>query len=216
MKKSIFILILMIPLYAGAQGLRFSVVAEPQFSWMVPDVKSISSKGSVLGLNAGIGMDYYFSENYAFSTGITIYNTGGKLQYEDSMNFTVNSGIVTVPAAKTITYNLQYIDIPLGLKFKTTEIGYMTYFANLGVAPMIKVRARASDVSGVINKDNITEDINLMNMGYFINAGMQYSIGGSSAIILGVGYSSGFTDVTIIESDKISINTFTVKLGILF
>ncbi len=216
MKKAIFVLSVLLPLFVSAQGLKFAVVAEPQFSWMVPDMKTITPKGSVLGLNAGIGMDYYFAENYAFATGLTIFNTGGKLQYAEDIDFTVNNGTVTVPAGNTVTYNLQYIDVPLGLKFKTTEIGYMTYFANLGVSPMIKIRDRASDISGTVQKDNISEDIQLLNMAYFINAGMQYSIGGSSALIFGVGYSSGFTDVTILETDKITINTLTVKVGILF
>jgi hypothetical protein len=183
---------------------------------MVPDMKNVTSRGAIVGINAGMGLDYYFAENYAFSTGLTINNIGGKLQYADSVAFFVNTGNVKVAPGSTITYNLQYISVPLGLKFKTNEIGYVTYFANLGVTPMISIRSRASDVAKVIDRDNISEDIYPLNMNYFINMGIQYSLGGSSAIIGGLGYSSGFMDVTTLETDKITINTFTIKFGILF
>jgi hypothetical protein len=207
---------LSLPLLSSAQGLRFTVLANPQFSWMVADVKNATSQGALLGINTGIGMDYYFAENYAFSTGVSINNTGGKIQYEDTVSFMVSTGNIDIPPLNTVTYKLQYINIPFGLKFKTNEIGYVTYFANMGVTPMITIRQRASDVSGLMEKDNISEDIEPFNMNYFINIGMQYSIGGSSAIIGGIGYSSGFVDVTTRSTDKITINTFSINLGLLF
>lgn len=216
MKNLVLLAFLILPFSVNSQGLRFSVVADPQFSWMVPDVKNVSSQGAIIGINAGVGMDYYFTENYAFSTGLSINNTGGKVQYTDSIPFLVSTGQVYVPAFNTITYNLQYLNIPVGLKFKTNEIGYLTYFANLGVTPMINIRARASDISKHVDKDNISDDINSFNMNYFINMGIQYSLGGSSALIAGLGYSSGFMDVTSLATDKITVNAFTLKFGILF
>ena len=216
MKKILLIILIIVPLASSAQGLRFSVVADPQFSWMLPDMKDITSRGAIVGVNAGIGMDYYFAENYAFSTGLSINNLGGKLQYAESVVFYINTDTVEVPPANTITYNLQYLNIPFGLKFKTNEIGYVTYFANVGVTPMINIRSKASDASRTIDKDNISGDIAPFNMNYFINLGIQYSLGGSSALIGGLGYSSGFMDVTTLETDKITINTISIKFGILF
>jgi len=216
MKKTIVFLLLFTPLLASSQSLRFSLLADPQFSWMVPDSKTISSQGAVLGINTGLGMDYYFAENYAFSTGLTINNIGGKLIYSDSVQFPVGVNKINVAEGNTITYRLQYINIPIGLKFKTNEIGYTTYFANLGVTPMVNIRDRASDTSGKLDSDNIADAIMLFNMNYFINLGVQYSLGGSAALIGGLGYSSGFVDVTSLATAKININTFTIKLGILF
>lgn len=215
-KKTILLLFLLIPSAVFSQSARFSLLVDPQFSWMVPDSKDIKPRGAVMGVNAGMGIDFFFAENYAFSTGLTINNIGGKLQYPDTIRFTLTSGYASVPAGNTITYKLQYISIPLGLKFKTNEIGYTTFFANLGVTPMVNIRDRASDESGSLSKDNIAEDIMLFNMNYFINLGVQYSLGGSTAIIGGLGYSSGFVDVTSRSVDKINVNSLTIKLGILF
>ena len=195
-----------------SQNLRFSIIGDTQISWMVPDKGTISGEGPVVGINAGMGMDKYFAENYAFTLGLTISNLGGKLNYPDLMVYQDK----TIPAHSTIIYKLQYISIPLGLKFKTNEIGYATYFANLGLNPMFNIRARVSDSEGITDMDNISEDINPVNINYFINLGIQYSLGGTTALIGGLGYSSGFADVTKKAGDKISINTVTIRLGILF
>jgi len=216
MKKIFLLLLVLVPMAAGAQSLRFSLLADPQFSWMTADKKEIESRGAILGINTGLGMDYYFAENYAFSTGLTINNIGGKLQYPDTIAFDVSSARIYLPKGNTITYRLQYINIPIGLKFKTQEIGYTTYFANLGLTPMFNIRSRATDESSTFEKDDISENIMLFNMNYFVNLGVQYSLGGSTAIIGGLGYSSGFVDVTSRASDKININTLTIKFGILF
>ncbi len=216
MKKTFLVLLIFIPFVGSAQSLRFSLLADPQFSWMIPDTKTISSQGAVFGINAGLGMDYYFAENYAFSTGLSINNIGGKLQYADTIQIPVGVKNITIPSGNTITYRLQYINIPLGLKFKTNEIGYVTYVANLGITPMINIRDRATDVSASLDNDNIADAIMLFNMNYFINLGVQYSLGGSTALTGGVGYSSGFVDVTSQAVDKINIKTFSIKLGILF
>jgi hypothetical protein len=212
MKKIVLLLLMMIPSLLFSQKLKFSIVGDPQISWMVPDKGSISREGSVIGINVGMGMDKYFTENYAFSTGLTICNLGGKLSYPDSIVY--QSKII--PAQSTITYKLQYLSVPLGLKFKTNEIGYATYFANLGLNPMVNIRARVSDSEGVTDLDNISEDINPFNINYFITLGIQYSLGGSTALIGGIGYSSGFADITKRANDNININSVTIRLGVLF
>jgi len=183
---------------------------------MITDKKDIISKGAIMGLNAGLGMDYYFAENYAFSTGVSINNIGGKLEYADSITFNLSPNDITVPATSEITYLLRYINIPIGLKFKTNEIGYTTFFANLGITPMISIRNSATDLSEILFKEDISEDITNLNMNYFISMGVQYSLGGSTALIGGLGYSSGFMDVTTRAYDKITINTFSLRVGILF
>ncbi|MCB8994376.1 MAG: PorT family protein [Bacteroidales bacterium] len=215
-KRLILLLIAFMPLIAVAQSLRFSLKADPQFSWMVPDTKEIKAKGAVLGINAGLDMDYFFAENYAFSTGLSVNNIGGKLSFSDTVSFKTTDGDLSVPSNQDITYKLQYISIPLGLKFKTNEIGYATFFANIGVTPMVNIRDRASDASGVLDKSNIADEIMLFNMNYFLNLGVQYSLGGSTALIGGLGYSSGFVDVTSRSVDKITVNTLSLKIGILF
>jgi len=58
MKKYLILIIFVLSsLGIFAQGLRFSVFADPQLSWMSPDLKDINSQGSKLGVHIGLNVD---------------------------------------------------------------------------------------------------------------------------------------------------------------
>jgi hypothetical protein len=216
MKKILPLLLSILPLSIFSQNIRFSVIGEPQISWMVPGKDNISRQGAIMGLNAGLHLDKFFTKNYAFSTGITISNLGGKLAYSDPLIYQTDKGKDTIPAFSVIKYKIQYISVPIGLKFKTNEIGYATYFANLGFNPMFRIKAHGSDNKDILNHDDISEVISLFNLNYFIHIGVEYSLGGSTALVGGLGYSAGFVDVTNRAIDKININSITFRVGVLF
>jgi len=115
-----------------------------------------------------------------------------------------------------MTNNLQYIAIPLGLKFKTIEIGYSTYWLNTGISPMIRLKSSVSDEEEVFSKIDFKDKTSLFNVGYFIQGGLEYSIGGSTALIAGLGFNTGFIDVTESKDDKFTTKSFSIILGVLF
>lgn len=209
---AIILSLLSISLFIDAQNLRLSVLANPQVSWLTPDIEDISPSGSIIGINTGIGMDIFFAENYAFSTGIKINNIGGSLLYNDSISISSEG---TVSMAKNIEYRTQYLSVPIGLKLKSVEIGYTTIWVNPGITPMFKLKAQAyfDDES---EKYNVLEEIGLININYFIEAGIEYSLGGNTALVAGLGYYSGFMDITNANEDKITTGSFGLVLGILF
>ena len=219
MKKYLFILILaLISMRSFSQNTRFTVFVDPQFSSMSSDLKAVENDGSKLGVNIGLNMDNFFAKNYAFMTGISIDNTGGNLVFDDDKPLQTNGGIDTVPAGNSIAYKLQYINIPLGLKLKTNEIGYLTFFTHLGINGGINIKATAEVDDFELDNENISDEIRLFNLGYFIGAGVEYSIGGNSAVVLGLTYTNGFIDITS-ESDndsKVTLSNFAVRIGILF
>jgi len=76
------------------------------------------------------------------------------------------------------------------LKGKTQEIGYITYFAKLGVNPSVALKTRADidgDVTGAPGKDlkdlNIKDNINPLSMGWHVGGGIEYSLGGTTSLI---------------------------------
>lgn len=201
---------------ALCQDLRFNFMANPQINWLSANEDDIDTDGVSIGLNTGIEMDWFFAERYAITSGITINNIGGKLIYQDSIDFNLDNERFNVPAGNSINYKLQYITIPLGIKFKTIEIGYATYWINAGVTPMINIRSKATDTDDILKKTSITEETALFNMNYFIEGGLEYSLGGSTAIVAGIGYNAGFIDVTSRAADKITTNSLSLVIGILF
>ncbi len=199
-----------------AQNLRFSVVAEPQITWMKPDAKNVSSEGSRFGINVGLQVDNFFAPNYALSSGISIGTTGGELQYDDDIVVKVHGEDTPLPAGSVVTYKLQYINVPLGLKLKTNPIGYSTFYAHLGLLGGVNIKATGDANSDLLSDENISDDIQLLKMGYFIGGGLEYSLGGSSSLILGVSYNNGFTDITKRENNKATLSNVALRIGVLF
>ncbi|MFO7829222.1 MAG: porin family protein [Bacteroidales bacterium] len=200
-----------------AQSIRFSVFADPKLSWMSPDLKDVTSEGSKLGVNIGLNVDNFFAKNYAFMTGISIDNTGGKLKYDFKKNIETNSSTDdSIPAGSTLNYKLQYINVPLGLKFKTNQIGYSTFYTHLGINGGINIKATGEVDNYELENENISDEVKLFTLGYFIGAGIEYSLGGNTAIVLGLTYTNGFIDITPDTNNKVTLSNFALRIGVLF
>jgi hypothetical protein len=217
MQKYIFILIiLLMPAGIFAQKLSFSVVFDPQVTWLNSDSKSIAPEGAKFGFNAGLVMDNYFAENYAFSTGISILQTGGVMSLADTSGFTDTDWLDTVPEGDPVRYHLQYITIPISLKLKSNQIGYNTFFAHLGLNTHMNVRALASVESLDVEDEDIREEIKFFMMSYFIGGGIEYSLGGNTALMAGVYYTSGFLDARQNDNYGLRTNSVALRLGVKF
>jgi len=213
-KYLVLIVFFMIVLKASSQNFTFTVYGEPQLSWLNADANNVENAGVRMGFNGGLNFDNFFAENYAFSTGISINKIAGKLTYNYDKDFVANDGTYTLDSAGTAEYDLQYIDIPLGLKFKTIEIGYTKFFAHLGLNAQINIKATGTlpDQSNL----NISEEVNWYNAGYYVGGGIEYSLGGTTAIVVGLTYKNGFLDVTADENNKATSENVSLRLGILF
>ena len=199
-----------------SQSLRFGVFANPVISWMKTDISKIEGDGTVIGVNFGLMADKYFAEHYAFSTGLSLHNMGGVLWYKDGKLLRTSEGIDTVQPGKRIRYNLQYIHVPFALKFKTNEIGYITYFAQLGLDPMVNVRTRATVKDQGISSVNASKEINPFYMAYHLSAGIEYKLLGNTAVVAGLTYMNGFTDVTDDTSQKAVMHNVELRIGVIF
>lgn len=219
-KILIFIIILISQLNAikAQQKIRFSVFFNPGINWLQSDIKDVSYKSPTIGFDAGLTVDKFFADKYAFSTGISIASIGGTLNYSNKTYFNIHGNRDSIPPSTDVKYKLQYLTIPLGIKLKTNQIGYLTYFANLGFNLQFNIKATGSsnDPSGTLQNDDVSDAINFFNMGYFFGVGAEYSLGGSAALVFGITYSNGFVDITSGSSDKITSSTIALRLGMMF
>ena len=168
------------------------------------------------GIGTMLELDFFFAERYSFCTGLILDNTGGRLSYPDTIELKVPGEPASVPAGSEVKFRLQYLGIPVGLKLKTQEIGYTTFFINLGVTPMVNLRSRISSEGIIPDRSDGKDETRLFNMNYFILAGIEYSLGGSTSLIGGIGFNSGFTDITSRAEDKVFTRSFSLKAGLLF
>ncbi len=201
----------------GQGKMRFNVHVDPQFAWFKSsDSDKINPNGSIFHMQAGLQMDYYFQENYAFVLGFGINNLGGKLLYEDSTSYSNGNQDVNIEPGQKVTMNLQYLDIPIGLKLKTEELGYGTFFLQLGFNPMFNINAHITSEDGSFEKDDIKASVSTFNLAYHVGAGLEYRLGGNTALIGGVRWTSGLTNVTENDGVNLSLNAVSIHLGILF
>jgi hypothetical protein len=200
--------------------------ANPQVSWMKSDASTINTNGPQFGFSFGLLSDFFFAERYSFSTGLLINNTGGKLNYTDSLHFTTNDKTYDLIPGASIKYKIQYIDIPLSFRMESNQIGYFVYYAQFGVTSHLRVGASA-DIEGAtdlgtlsLNGAGCKDEINFYTMGYNIGGGVNYYFSKNTAITFGLIYNNGFIDVTN-NSDKkvkdnVSLRCVTLKLGVIF
>jgi hypothetical protein len=217
MKKYIISgLLLLCFIGSKGQDLRFGVFVEPELSWLTPDAKNIDRDGFRIGINGGMIMDKYFAKNYAFTTGVSISNIGGNLFYEDSLAIKTAEEEQVMSPRTTVDYRLQYVSVPLGLKFRTNQIGYFTFFAQLGFTPQINIKARADASRNQLDRENISDEINLFNLSYFFGGGIGYSLGGSTELIGGIIFNNGFIDVLKSKNSRDTLSFLSLRLGIMF
>jgi hypothetical protein len=119
-----------------------------------------------------------------------------------------------------VEYKIQYLVIPIGLKLQTNQIGYLTFFSDLGLDPKIAISRKADIPSLNISGENANNEINLFNLSYHITAGIEYSLGGSTALVLGLNFDNNFLDATTDNgnprTDKVSQKILSFRFGINF
>jgi hypothetical protein len=203
-----------------AQDISFSVYAEPLISWFSPDTKATINDGSRAGFNFGFSFNKYFAANYAFSTGINLSSAGGRLHNTANIDMEFNNFSAIIPANEKVTYKIQYLGIPLGLKFKSNQIGYLTFFSDLGIDPKVVIGGKVDVSSAGISGESAMNELNKFNLAYHIMPGIEYSLGGSFALIFGVGFEKNFLDVTKDINDqpvdKVAQNIIKFRFGVTF
>jgi hypothetical protein len=217
MKKitSLSIFLFIISLSFG-QGYKIGVVVDPQVTWISSESKTIVvNESTIVGINGGLSIDKYFQKNYALHTGLTIGTQGGKLRYIDRINFNIDGKDISLPAGSVVDYRLNYITVPLALKLKTNQIGYFSYFAQLGFTNQFNIKAKASSDDNQLNKDLIKKEIKFYDLSYHFGAGIEYELSEATAFTFGVFYHNGFLDLTK-KTGSVYSKAIGLSLGIIF
>ena len=152
--KIIFsIIVFLTPIITKAQErITFGIHADPVICWFGSDIKNTQNDGARPGFNFGLNFNKYFAPNYSFSTGISIISAGGTLVSSDTTVMEFTNFNSTVPPGEQVIYKIQYLSIPLGLKLQTNQIGYVTFFTDLGLDPKFVIGGKADipslDITG--------------------------------------------------------------------
>jgi hypothetical protein len=202
------------------QKISFGVHADPVVSWFSSDIKETGNEGARAGINFGLNFNSYFTPNYSFSSGISIINCGGTLTSSETTIMEFTNFTSTVSPGETVIYKIQYLAIPLGLKLQTNQIGYLTYFADLGLDPKVVIGGKCDIPSLEIKGEKALNELNTFNLSYHITAGIEYSIGGTTALVFGLNFDNNFLDITTDNGDqlkdKIGHKLLSFRIGVNF
>lgn len=195
-------------LSSNDQKFNFGLKATPTISWLRVDAEGVSNDGIRIGFTYGLVTEFRISNNYAFGTGIDISYRGGKYKYD-------KGGSVSV------TQKLQFLDVPVALKLRTNEIGYMKYYGTFGFLPGVIIKATESvdsDSPIVADRSNRSNqsDFTVFNLGLLVGAGLEYNIGGKTAITAGLTYNNGFIDIWDMKDAQMNSDNISLNIGVFF
>lgn len=204
---------------------RIGLEIAPSFSWFKSDYENVENDALKLSNRVGVNFDYNFFDNYFLSTGIFLNWQKGDLRYYDSIiPFKINGQETFLNENGEdnviVKYALKYIEVPVSMKLKTNEIGYMTYFAKFGLNAAFNISAIGDANQKSIEEKDFSKEVNFINVGYHFGGGVEYALSSNFILTGGLTFQQGFIDVTSNtkgrEKDKTIINQIRLNLGILF
>lgn len=200
------------------ESIRLSFSAHPSLNWMSSGLNVISRGKATAGFDFGLNADLFFdtSERYALTTGLLISNTGGELDFYSPNNFAFAGE--SIKPGSSIRYRLQYLEIPMAVKLKTSHFQRWTYWGQFGISSFINIGAKGDSSDGLLDKNDINKEVNLFNLAMNIGAGGEFDLGSGNALVIGLIYKNGFLDVTTDNAfdEKTTVNSLNLKVGLLF
>jgi hypothetical protein len=137
-------------------------------------------------------------------------------------------------------YKSTYVTLPIGIKMKTNEIGYMTYFGEFGLNIAFRTDTKINDEVEYVNDDvnakanipditdvNMDKDLQPIRMQLRVGGGAEYNISEGTSIFAGLHYNLGLTNSVKKDSDlmlkegrplsqKFSAHGIQLTVGVLF
>lgn len=216
-------------------GVRFGLKLSPNMGFVKPETKTLKSNGAGLGYTFGLMMEFPIggTGNYRFATGLNLNNIKGK--WKQDFEYVASASPTDPVLVKELETDvaLQYIELPLTVKLMTNEIGYMRYFAVVGAGNAFNVKAKSDQVVArvdgtradgrpivstfnTLDGESIQDDIALYKASLIVGAGFEYNFSGNTALMVGVTYNNGFTNILSTDDSKAKAHYLELSLGVFF
>ncbi|MES2780261.1 MAG: porin family protein [Bacteroidota bacterium] len=238
MKKIILATLAISFVISATAQIKIGIRVAPQITWSTSDNKNTETNGTRINAAYGLMLDYFFTENYALGTEIGIQSFGTNLNLSKTRytSITYNYGASSVSNLEDLKYDyqLRYVAVPIILKMRTNEIGYLRYYAEFGYSSGFLIRSKADvsmdklQLTNVnINDPDAEDQFNIETQKYsdkvssyrgalIIGAGIQYNMFGNSMLVAGLRYDNGFTSFTKDERWSTALSNIALNIGVLF
>lgn len=200
-KTTIFLLLglLISPVvFSQQKPFKFGFEVSPNIGWLRSDVTDYENDGSEVGFSWGFVAEFFLMENYAITSGFDVVYLNGRLSYPEARQIGQS---VSDTGTLHRKFKTKYIEVPFTLKMKTREFGNARFFGKIGLGTGFLLTAKGTDKfigeNQTISDDeaDIIEEMKGLRESLILGIGMEYNLGGSTALTFGVTFDNGFTDV---------------------
>lgn len=184
-----------------SMGITFS----PNISWLRYGDSDDYEGAAGLGFSYGLLADFSMSDNYYFSTGLLINTLSTEATYRSTG--TEGGSILT-----KAQHRLQYVDIPVAVKLKSTQRYYRSYYGKFGFTPGVKISGRER-----VNDDDKRTKIdgaNVFRLALQIGGGVEWQLDHNLNLMTGITFNNGFTRTMKAGEPKNSY--FSLDFGVFF
>lgn len=208
--------------------IKLGLKVAPNIGWMSPGTKGYTNDGARLGGTIGFMSDFYFSGNYAFSTGLNFQFINGKLNYSDSLLVPENNKYVLKDGEVFRKYNFLYFEIPLMIKMSTKTFGKTSYYGQIGFGTGFRIKTTVKEhfvpASGnpVDQQYDFNNGTTMIRESILLGIGAEYHIDESSRILIGISYSNSLNNILTGKNyksgldEKSQLNFIELNLGFIF
>src|SRR5690606_14191689 len=153
--------------------MSFGITFAPNMGWMrygdTEDHQSTPKFGFAYGLLA----DFAFTENYYFSTGLLVNTLNSKDRYPHQLESTEYAP--DAPRYIDTEYRLQYAEIPISLKLKSTMRYFRSYYGQFGFTGGVKLNAKEK-ADGASSRTSMGNDADFFRLALLIGGGVEWQL----------------------------------------
>ena len=165
-------------------------------------LEGIIETENFMSFNWGFTGNFYFVENYGFSTGFNIMNQKGTYDYLGVSD--------TIMASQHCTIESQYLEIPLSLTMRTERFNDFRIFSNIGYGLGICLNS-----DGTLFNDELRK----IRHGLILKLGVEYNVYKSSCLTVSVKYNDNFANIYKKYNSlqhNIKLNSLCLEIGFVF
>lgn len=188
---------------------RMGLNVAPAVDFFTTSTDGIGGDAVRFKFGAGVMAEYAITNNYAFTFGLEWKGAGAALAYENAYYESQQQSTKGETfRLMSRNYRNDYINIPITMKLMTNEIGYFTYFAQVGADLSVLVSSKAKDTGafldtlGAIDPNSVEIDYHdvysqtsFANVRLRVGAGAEWNFSGNTSLVFSVTYHHGFIDV---------------------
>lgn len=149
----------------------------PNVSWHRYGTGVEIEKDWEIGYGYGLLADFGLSENYYLATGFLINN--------------IRSSVDIGPDQLSTTYRTQYVEVPFGLKLKSTQRYYRSYYGQFGFTGGVRI----SGDRQIEELEREDFDAKSFRLGLAIGGGIEWQLDHKLSMVTGLSFNNGFTEI---------------------